>query len=64
MRNGGDTENDGQRYRYEANAEYLSNLSAYIANAVRENQHHNDKKSVLRSLQVLKSFLNHFLQKS
>ena len=44
MRNGGDTENDGQCYRYEANAEYLSNLFAYIANAVRENHHHQDKR--------------------
>jgi len=43
MRNGSDTENDRQSCRYEANAEYLSDLSAYIANAVRESKHHHDK---------------------
>ena len=56
MWNGGDTENDGQCYRYETNAEYLSNLTAYIANAVRENLHHHDKKVCY----VLCKFWNHF----
>ena len=44
MRNGSDTENDRQCYRYEANAEYRSNLYTYIADTVRENQHHHDKR--------------------
>lgn len=52
MRNENDTENDRQRYHSKTDTENLSELSAYIAKAIRENHHHHDKREHIAQMTV------------